>query len=460
MTSVRNSARELMLWLSAADQVVLEDCPREATRFVAAGGAVAFTTAMAFASGSYAAYALIHMGVPLSLLFGGGWSLGIMNLERYVQSSIRRQRTPWLTWLQALPRLALAIALGLVISKPLLLRIFSGEVKAQVVVDKNAQRAAARAALKQQFAAVPKLQSKAESLESEINTPSAVGTVLDNSPEYHALAERYGRFRQEERQATNAQAAAAYAHAANETLRQMGPLREHLLNEEATDNVSRTTSARQQLKATHEQLAPLQSELKLRNEELRKGYEAPSGLADQDKALNILEHDNSAIGTQAKLLWLFIVAVDMLPALMKLLLVLGRPSPYEETQESFDDTELAETWGSEEERLKRVELRVKAAHEHAENQFRIKSEVGKHRLKQQIAIQREMDEISMRTMQETIRPHVEHWARAVAEEYARRLAEESTPDAFAARERRARGEQGHRGDGANRTYSSRRRRSG
>ncbi len=212
------SMRRTMLWLSAADREVLERCPGEQTRFVAAGGAVLTTTAMAMLAGYFMAHTLLHIGIVGSLIFGAGWALAIMNLERYVQSSIRRQRTWQLTLLMATPRVMLAILLGLVISNPLLLKIFQGEIKATIQVDKNAQLASARAALNRQFATVPKLQTKESTLETKLNTPYAPGAVLNDSSEYRTLARRYGIFR-----------AKGAEGAADATLSEMRPLRRRLL---------------------------------------------------------------------------------------------------------------------------------------------------------------------------------------------------------------------------------------
>lgn len=455
MIRLRNSARDLMLWLSTVDRAVLERClerrPGEATRFIAAGGTVALTTAMAFVSGAYAGYALIHLSPLLSLLFGTGWALGIMNLERYVQSSIRRQRTVPRTLLQALPRLGLAIALGLVISKPLLLRIFRNEVKAQVAVDKNAQRSAAHEALKRQFATVPSLQATERELETELSTPPTTGKALTDSPEYHSLAKRYGRFLQEARNAPSPQTKSAYEHAAKNTLHEMSPLRERLLRREEADSKSRETNQSAQLKATREQLTPLQRELNTRNEEITHRYEAPSGLADQDKALSVLETKNSTVGTEAKLLWLFIIAVDILPALMKTLMSIGRRSVYEETEDDVDQTVISEVKAQE-------DLQVKESRRVVDEHFQIESEVAEARIQQQIEAQREMDKIAIQTMRETIRPHVERWARANAERYASRLADDSTSDSFTAREDRARSEQEHQRHDEHRRSRRRRKR--
>ncbi len=423
--------RNLLLWLSTVDRDVLEGCPREATKFVAAGGAVLMTTGMALIAGTFAAYALLHLSLLTAIVFGLGWSLAIMNLERYVQASIRRQRTVGLTLLQALPRVALAFALGFVISKPLLLQVFQPEVKAQVSIDRNAQYAAAHEALKRQFAAVPGLQATIAQLEDELNTPPAIGKALGASSEYHALAKRYGTFQAEARNATSAQKAQAYERAAQATLDKLGPMREELLAEERVDNESRKHDNAQKLRAAQAQLAPLKGEFDAKNAELAHRFEAPSGLADADRALGILEHSNSSVSTEALLLTIFIIAVDVLPAVMKTLMSVGRRSLYEEALDAIDEAAIVEI-------QQRENLVAEEARRETADQLRTQEAVRRARSERQTAVQIEMDERSIRILQETIEPYVERWARVTAERYGSRLADEMTQESFVAREHRAR----------------------
>lgn len=426
-------ARDLMLWLSAVDREVLARCPGETTRFVGAGGTVAFTTAMAALAGAFTAHSLMHLGTPAAIAFGLVWSLGIMNLERYVQATIRRQATVARTVLQAAPRLMLAIALGLVISKPLMLRIFQPEVRAQVAVDKDAKRSAAQRALERQYSQVLTLKSTIKHLEQALTSPPSVGLVLGESPEYHALAKRYGTFLAQARAATTPRTARAYEHAAAATLQQMEPLRTELLQKEAEDNRNRNSDQRAQLATARTALAPLQRQFNARTEELTHRYEAPSGLADEAQALSVLEHHSSAIATEARLWWLFIIAVDMLPALMKTLMCVGRRTQLEEFQEALENASVASVKASADRRVKEGDL--------AESeQYELQSRLSKARLEEQFTAQREMDETSIHTLRETIRPHVERWARVTAEQYAKALAEEAVESPTTLRNRRARDE--------------------
>jgi hypothetical protein len=58
----------------------------------------------------------------------------IFNLDRYIVLSMKSFGKWWRDWLVALPRIALAVLLALVISKPLEMKIFEKEIKAELVM--------------------------------------------------------------------------------------------------------------------------------------------------------------------------------------------------------------------------------------------------------------------------------------------------------------------------------------
>jgi hypothetical protein len=71
--------------------------------------------------------------------FGILWGLMIFNLDRYIVSSIKKTGTFWNQFFMAVPRLILATFLGIVISKPLELKIFEKEVNKQLntIIQRN-----------------------------------------------------------------------------------------------------------------------------------------------------------------------------------------------------------------------------------------------------------------------------------------------------------------------------------
>ena len=96
------------------------------------GATVFFTGVLAFFSAGYALYTVFD-SYFFAVLFGLVWGLMIFNLDRYIVMSMKSNGKWWRDWFVAAPRLALAVLLALVISKPLELKIFEKEINAELV---------------------------------------------------------------------------------------------------------------------------------------------------------------------------------------------------------------------------------------------------------------------------------------------------------------------------------------
>lgn len=115
----------------------LEKHPTEHNKYVGIGATIFFTGLFAALSGGYAMY-FVFKGdtgaVLFALFFGLLWGLAIFNMDRYIVSSINKNASNWKQFAQALPRILLAIMIGMVISRPLELKIFDKEIKERLKV--------------------------------------------------------------------------------------------------------------------------------------------------------------------------------------------------------------------------------------------------------------------------------------------------------------------------------------
>src|SRR4051794_38126764 len=106
----------LFIWLSGADREVLAKVPRERNKFTALGGVVLMTATMAAASFTFAMVIGVRAPIPVAVVIGLLWGLAIMNLDRWLVTATPR-RDHWYQNLAAtLPRVVLALIMGLVIS--------------------------------------------------------------------------------------------------------------------------------------------------------------------------------------------------------------------------------------------------------------------------------------------------------------------------------------------------------
>jgi hypothetical protein len=117
---------------SGAHIGTLKKYPIEHNKYVGIGATIFFTALFASLSGGYAMYFVFAgnaLAVVFAVIFGLIWGTAIFNMDRYIVSSIDKQGTTNQQILQASPRILLAIMIGIVISRPLELKIFDKEIR-------------------------------------------------------------------------------------------------------------------------------------------------------------------------------------------------------------------------------------------------------------------------------------------------------------------------------------------
>lgn len=124
--------QNFFLFCSGVEHSILEKCPSDRNKYMGIGATVFFTGVLAFFSSGYALFTVFDSYVA-AIAFGLIWGLMIFNLDRYIVLSMKSYGKWWRDWLVALPRLALAVLLALVISKPLEMKIFEKEIRAELV---------------------------------------------------------------------------------------------------------------------------------------------------------------------------------------------------------------------------------------------------------------------------------------------------------------------------------------
>ncbi|MFV8368564.1 DUF4407 domain-containing protein [Flavobacterium sp. LB2R40] len=130
--------KQFFILCSGADKDLLEGCSEgEQTKYVGIGATVFFTAVMAFLASSYALFTVFDSMYP-AIAFGVVWSLLIFNLDRFIVSTIRKRDQFGSEFLQATPRIILAIIIAIVISKPLEIKIFEKEINTVLLKEKNA----------------------------------------------------------------------------------------------------------------------------------------------------------------------------------------------------------------------------------------------------------------------------------------------------------------------------------
>ncbi len=133
-----NRFQKFLILCSGANISVLKKTQIEWNKQAGVGGVILFTAIFASLSSGYALYTIFDnyiIATVFSLLWGGM----IFNLDRFIVSSMKKTGSFAQQFFLALPRLILAFILGVVISKPLELKIFEKEINKQlnVIINRN-----------------------------------------------------------------------------------------------------------------------------------------------------------------------------------------------------------------------------------------------------------------------------------------------------------------------------------
>ncbi|SCY49963.1 DUF4407 domain-containing protein [Flavobacterium caeni] len=162
--------KQFFILCSGADKNLLEGCSEgEQTKFAGIGATVFFTAVMAFIASAYALFTVFDSIYP-AIAFGVVWGLLIFNLDRFIVSTIRKRDSFSAEFLQATPRIILAVIIAIVISKPLEIKIFQKEIDTVLLKEKNAMALANKKQVATYFQTdLDKNKAQTDSLKSEIS---------------------------------------------------------------------------------------------------------------------------------------------------------------------------------------------------------------------------------------------------------------------------------------------------
>jgi hypothetical protein len=122
------SDSNFLWWCAGAHQKLLKQFPSEQTKYAGLGGVLLATFVLAGLSSGYAVYSVFGNWV-WTIVFAIIWGLIIFNFDRFLVSTMRKygvskRKQMWM----AVPRIALAVLIGITIARPLELKIFEKEI--------------------------------------------------------------------------------------------------------------------------------------------------------------------------------------------------------------------------------------------------------------------------------------------------------------------------------------------
>ena len=349
-----------LVWLAGGRDDVLRGARRggvrgeplpERTRYVATGGVLLTTAAVAAVSASFALLMAVHLPPVACVIAGIGWGVVILNLDRLLITSMARQRRGgwWRNPLMALPRVALALLLGAVISTPLVLQIFDREIQSQMLVLQNARRVAFEESLNNdpRFTILPDLQKQLTNLQNV-----ADGSVAQNADADPAVQDARADVAKKLAAYNTAEAAfngeldgssgtgvpgVGAASRAKEDAASVAKAQYDQAVQALNSAIqSASQSSTQRAKTASDQIGSLQKRVgdltALRDSE-RAGYSdsqtTSDGLLSRLEALDALRANRPTLAVAQFLLFLLFMTLELLPVIVKLLQLMGPESAYE-----------------------------------------------------------------------------------------------------------------------------------
>lgn len=341
-----------MAVLAGARADVLASAPGARARFVALGGVLLSTGGLAAVSAAFAVHMALGVWWPFALLVGLGWGAVIVNLDRMVLVGMGHDSSLKRNLVLAVPRVGLALILGVVVATPLTLQIFHKEITTEIVQMQAERADAYRVGLEQdaRFAELPALRERIATAESVVASGGVADTGLavvrdevtarqgaydqalatQRDLEAKAQCELDGTCGTGERGSGTAYQQARAAADAQAAV--VASARSALDAATAASSAAEARSAQlagSTLEADQASLARLTAEQDRLQAAFDVANEGSGGILMRLEALDRLGEENGTLAFAQFMLSLLFMSVEILPVLMKLLLNFSPPSAYD-----------------------------------------------------------------------------------------------------------------------------------
>jgi len=380
----------IFYWLAGANRRLLAKCPTERPKYFGLGAVIVVTGAMAGVSLAFALVNALSIRTRYAITFGVLWGVAIIMIDRLFVASMHRQRNPLFYVIQALPRLAMSVVLGFVISTPFVLQIFKPEINSEIQQMQAAQRATYFRNLPTNpvYLAVQQDQTEVNNL-SALAATGGPGIDISKDSQLVSLNKRLANAQSQLAHYQNDLSCQLYGIGTNgqKCKPGYGPIGQDdqsqityysaqvtTLSDEITTrmNTLETQSAQQQtsqqktyqtqLKTAEQALQTAQQQLTLQTANVTSGIKQNHGILAQLQALGNVTAGNSTLQWARLLLFLLFLFIDIMPVFMKLLMNLMPTSTYDAI---LAEEEGLEARDAEDDRAQRQHERRAARHAEA-----------------------------------------------------------------------------------------------
>jgi Domain of unknown function (DUF4407) len=378
MRARNRSVGDRLAVLAGARLDVLQVAPGARAKHVALGGVLLSTGGLAALSAAFAVH--MALGAPwlIALAVGLGWGLVIVNLDRMLLVGMRHDAS-WLRNIAiAVPRVALAVLLGTVISTPLTLQVFNKEIDATVLTlqAEAADQFTSDLDANARFAEIPALQQKVADEQAVLAgggatdpnaDPRVTAAAADRDAKQAAYDTAQASYRDLQAKAqceldgtcgsgeagpgdayqTAAAAAATQAAVVDAAKSDLAAAEQALTDartsagQDAASNGARSVAlATADLQTDQAALDALTTARTAEIAAFDAQNSQSDGLLARLEAMDRLAQDRPAAGTAHLMLFLLFLSVELLPVLMKTLLNFAEPTAYEQLEVLRDEEDV------------------------------------------------------------------------------------------------------------------------
>ncbi|MBJ7330462.1 MAG: DUF4407 domain-containing protein [Solirubrobacteraceae bacterium] len=448
-----------LAWLGGADLEILQRVPNARNRFVQMALVLLTTASLAVVSMTFALADGVDVPWPGAIAFGLVWGVIILNLDRFLVLSMGSTRDVRQLVAMATPRLLMALVLSVVISTPLVLRVFQSDIDAEIT-----QYQATQAKAQGELEAKSSDQTRADRMQHEIDGLEAIldGKLPDTvtSPElenaradvkeakHEATAKRgskevkyrewqcelYGEGPRchdaskrkgagplaaaKHREYQAAEARLKNAETAVATAEQRVARAKHAVERRQKTKLDEAQKdARTRLGPLKKDLAALKTRIAATANDATETNARDDGLLAQLRALSRAGDEDAMLRWAHFFVFALFFLIEILPVAVKILLSITPPSAYEITAQLHDD-ELKD-----QAKIRRVEVR-----QIAEDKSQARIDIEHDMRDRERTVGRDANAKVASRMSLIVEAALEDWSEDVESQLAARAANRSTRD--------------------------------
>ncbi len=408
------------LWLCAgANRKVLRQCPTDYAKYAGIGGTILFTALMAMLSGGYALFT-VFKNQSIAILFGLFWGLLIFNLDRFIVNTMYSDGKVTISWREfysGLPRIIMAVFLGIVISTPLELKIYEDGIDNEIEHMKDEELAKRTERLDNE---IDELKQRREDIENRDAVSAGVGGfTATNSKLGQELGQLQGKQRSlSDRIRSKQQELKRYSPINNpkqyqtclQTIRQLQNERskitrdihvvENSLSENNTEYAKTLREADSQktkeLNSINEQIEKLRNSVDDKNDvNIKKLDEELTGFQGRMRAFNRMQDNDPSTRIAALFIALLFIVIETAPTFFKMMIASG---PYDDLLRS---------------EMHRVRVlsdkRISDINDEINTEVQISTQKNKERLEAEVKANKELLEKLAKTQAELLQTAIEKW---------------------------------------------------